>query len=1244
VYGWFVEVSSLSLSSPHMLRSPIFPWLCLASLFLGLSAGMQGAPSAEYQVVSRGASPEVSYRLGYDAGKQLIRIGIAVEPMRKDWPRPEVALGIAAAKTVTLASKDAKISATAGATIFDFVVEVKALGGEGSLDKLRWAFDVGWVNPDNAVIQRENFFMAPEIAPFVAVSSNPGGWLPFNLAEHRRMMENLARQIRVTWKQPMDGKASVVIEDENGVRVRNLVSGRTFAEGDQSVVWDGLDEKGNLVPPGKYEWRVASHPGIQPQFLMSYYSPGKPGWKDGPTSMWLGDHSAPMAAASNGDSIAIGCPIAESGNNIVLVDPEGNKFQEGNLSSFIGSGNLFLAMDKERFYAFSEGTPHYEKIRKDEQGKEYLYGSLSFVAWNLKDGAQFRYPGVGKNGDKILREYRLDPKTSPKHGGLHNLRGVVWLDGLFYLSLHDDNKIVLIDPGTGEEKGEISLPNPGALATDGNRLLAYSGDDLVLFEKPGAGAKARKLFKPALSAPRALAEKDSVASALAFGADGKIYAADNGVDQNIKVYDISGKSLFTIGRQGGGVEEGVWIEDSVRLPLGLALDGKGQLWVAENHFRPKRVSVWNGENGKLIRELFGPAHYGASGAGFDTEDTTQWLGGAAMWNIDVDAGKEKIESVLFSGEKQGLPSSRFYPFSAWFLHKDGRTFIISKDNVMRLYEILPDRRAKLWAMLGTLHAYEAEHPRWWVPEVFTRHPRLAAILKDFTEVVGPFGNFRNGPAASKEGRDLSVMWVDQNGDDIAQVEELQVAGDETHQMRGSVWGYHYEDTLDWKLMVTLADGRTGVGELKMKGWLPSGAPDWNLEEAIMTAQPVDGVKAVGPQSFAQDSKGRFLLNSNPMVGIGPDNKMQWTFPNEWTGVHGSHNAPLPETGVLQGSLSYLGVAPFDAEGDVTIVNGNHGRFFVMTTDGLYLDEMFQDVRLSRDASAYRIGGECFGGYFGRDKKTGRYLLQSGHSDYRIFDILNLDKVVRQRGELNVTPEQIAAAQKVVEKKVADTSRTKSAVAPSNPDGEPPAVAEWGDAALRFPSAKAFVSRSGEDLVLKYEVKDPSPWVNNGKDLQLLFKTGDAVAFEFSTNPAASPKRSEPVPGDKRLLIAPYLDKQVAVLYDYKVPGSKNPVPFNSPWRTAVVDRVVQLENAVIDVKKGRENYTITARIPLADLGLPASGTPAKLKGDFGVVYGDEKGSINILRSYWSNQSTGLVNDVPGETMINPAMWGNLEWK
>lgn len=1219
-----------------------FVWLFCTLLFCGASS-LQAAPDPDYLTVSRGTSPEVSYRL--DASGKTIAVRIAIGTMQEGWPAPDVQAGFSADKTLTVDKTHAKISRSGNLWIYDFSISKKQLGSTPTLDHFRWAFVASWVNPAGEVIQQENFLMVPGTPVFAGLGKDANRWQPFSLTDHATLVASLKAQIHVQWDQPTDGVASVVVENADGVRVRNLVSGRRFNAGKQSVVWDGLDEEGKLAAPGDYRWRAITHEGIRPQFLMSYYNPGKPGWKDGPTSMWLGDHSAPTTAASNGSVVALGCPIAESGNNIVLVDPKGNKFQEGNLSSFIGSGNLFLAIDGERFYAFVEGVPHYENLRKDDDGQPYLYASASFVAWNIKDGSRVSYRGTGKQGDKILREYRLDPALKIRHGGVSNLRGAVALGGALYVSLHDENKLLIINPQTGETKGEIALPEPGALASDGKRLLVYSGQSLVLFDRPDAGAKGTPLFAPALSRARDGEAASSVAAGLAFRPDGRIFVTDNGVDQNVKVYDLKGKSLFEIGRKGCGPEEGKWVPDSMRMPMGIALDGEGQLWVAENHPGPKRVSVWKGEDGSLVHELFGPAHYGASGAGFDTTDLTRWLGGASQWKIDIDHNKAQLESILFSGNKPGMPSLRFYPYSAWFLHRDGRTFLISKDSVMRLYEILPDQRAKLWAMVGPLLAYEAEHPRWWVPEVFTRHPVLAPLFTGFKEETGPFGNFRNGPAATREGAQYSVLWVDRNGDDIAQLEEVEVTGDENHQMRSSPWGYHYENTLDWKLFVTLSDKRAGVGELKFKGWLPSGAPDWSLTDAIMNAQPIGTVTNYPiPASYAQDSQGRFLVNGDPMLGVGADHRVLWTYPNDWTNVHGSHKAPLPETGVIQGALSYLGVAPFDSEGDVTLINGNHGRFFLMTTDGIYLDEMFSDVRLSRDASPYRIGGECFGGYFGRDQKSGRYILQSGHSDYRIFEILGLQNAKRQSGGLKVSAEQILTAQRLMEKKAIEKTPVHNAIIFPNPESATEATAIWGDPSKAFSSAKVTAWRDGSQLILEYEVKDPSPWVNEGKDAQLLFKTGDALVFEFSTDPKARPGRNQPAPGDKRLLIAPFEKKAVAILYDYRVPGTKTPVAFNSPWRSTAVDEVKTLDSAQIEVKKQQGSYTVRANLLLSDLGLPAQGKTVKLRGDFGVIYGDESGSINILRSYWSNPSTGLVNDVPGETAINPSLWGNLEWK
>jgi len=49
----------------------------------------------------------------------------------------------------------------------------------------------------------------------------------------------------------------------------------------------------------------------------------------------------------------------------------------------------------------------------------------------------------------------------------------------------------------------------------------------------------------------------------------------------------------------------------------------------------------------------------------------------------------------------------------------------------------------------------------------------------------------------------------------------------------------------------------------------------------------------------------------------------------------------------------------------------------------------------------------------------------------------------------------------------------------------------------------------------------------------------------------------------------------------------------------------------------------------------------RLLADFGVTFGDASGSDTNLRSYWSNRSTGLVDDIPGEVMLTPNLWGQM---
>lgn len=370
-----------------------------------------------------------------------------------------------------------------------------------------------------------------------------------------------------------------------------------------------------------------------------------------------------------------------------------------------------------------------------------------------------------------------------------------------------------------------------------------------------------------------------------------------------------------------------------------------------------------------------------------------------------------------------------------------------------------------------------------------------------------------------------------------------------------------------------------------------------------------------------------------MNAYAQDGKHLWSYPNQWSDVHGSHDAPLPEPGVMQGVMAFLGIAPFDDSADVFFVNGNHGRCFTLTSDGLYLDEAFVDVRVSYLKNEYRLGGEIFGGSFARDAKSGKYFVQIGHGPYRIYELAGLDKVKRMSGKLTVAKTQIAAAERQNLLHVAAKQQARAAAIPGS--------IVW-DKSGKF-KAQCDIAADTTHLHLTWRVQDVSPWINNGRDWTKLFATGDSVDFQFACDAKADPKRREPVIGDKRLLIAPHEGKPLAVLYEYRKPGGKNPVEFTSPWRGAKVDDVRQLAEAKIEFKTDANGYTVKASLLLSDLGLTLKPGD-KLRADFGVTFGDAAGTDTNLRSYWSNQSTGLVDDIPGEIMLSPGLWGDLDVK
>jgi hypothetical protein len=155
---------------------------------------------------------------------------------------------------------------------------------------------------------------------------------------------------------------------------------------------------------------------------------------------------------------------------------------------------------------------------------------------------------------------------------------------------------------------------------------------------------------------------------------------------------------------------------------------------------------------------------------------------------------------------------------------------------------------------------------------------------------------------------------------------------------------------------------------------------------------------------------------------------------------------------------------------------------------------------------------------------------------------------------------------------------------------------------------------------------------------------------LGTDPKADRTARRPVEGDLRLLVTRAGDKAagkpadkagektLAILYRPVVPGTKQPVPFSSPWRTITLDEVKDVSDQVrLAGTEGNFEFSV----PLALLGLRPEGGQT-LRGDLGVLRGN--GFQTLHRVYWHNKATAITSDVPSEAELTPWLWGVLKFQ
>jgi len=807
--------------------------------------------------------------------------------------------------------------------------------------------------------------------------------------------------------------------------------------------------------------------------------------------------------------------------------------------------------------------------------------------------------------------------------------------------------------GSGERgRTRIALAKPVTarfvrIVQTGSGGNFWSINELTLDAPIPAGERAKPLALPA----EALISKDlEDPHGLTLDGKGHIFISEHGASHQVKVFTPAGKLSRTIGKA-GAPKTGPYDPLHLNHPTGMAIDPDGRLWVTENDYLPKRVSVWN-TDGTLWKSFYGPAKYGGGGT-LDPQDKARFYyadegRGAMEFALDWEKGESKVARVYYrrGPDSMSLPDRSAAPETA--LYHDGRRYFtncynsnptggstaflfVERDGIAR--PVAGFGRAANWALLRT-EAFAARMPEG--------------------------ANWKNKPPL--------FLWSDANDDAQVQPDEVTL---------------HAEQVGGVTFMTDLSLCAARVGEKARRfvptGFTKGGAPRYDFAKGETLAEGVQPPGSSGGDQVLVSADGWSAIT----LGIAPfarqslsgakNGAPKWSYPSAWPGLHAAHEAPAPDRpGQLIGTTRLLGgfITPQGSDaGPIWAVNANMGTLYLFTADGLFVATVFEDKRQGKSwampvpernmsLKGFTLSEENFWPTWSQTPEGKVYVMNGAKASLVRLD--GLESIRRlPSAPLTVTSADLQKAQSYlvnteVQRQQAEGRGVLEMAMPSQAPSVDGKLDDWAGAAwvdidksgvaANFNSNSkpyditAAVAVAGDRLYAAFRTGDDKLLLNSGEVPNAPFKTGGALDLMLSTSPEADPKRTTPVVGDLRLLVTLVKGQPKAVLYRAVVPGTKEPVPFSSPWRTITLDRADDV-SAQVQLAGAGGNYELS--IPLATLGLkPTAGQ--SLQGDVGILRGN--GTETTARVYWSNKATGITSDVPSEAMLTPLLWGRIEIK
>jgi hypothetical protein len=568
----------------------------------------------------------------------------------RELPAVDVRHGTDFTEPVTLTGADSRLkyAARPGGYTFELLMP---------WDLLRARADAGasW----RTVVEPHFSIFADEVAAFSdcitreenAMYKRPHLWGELRFASAVDAAARLAEQVAVERKRdrmgradapswglpvpvinPAEGFMSLAITDAAGRSVRTLLAKARRPRGEATEYWDGLDDDGNAVAPGRYRVKALTHPGITPRFVTSVMNAGTPPWitADGRGS-WGGDHGNPVSAAAGPDGQAfLLWTSGEAGFALIGVDAEGRK-QWGYKLPF-GGHYIAVAYDGGRVYTASSG---------------------GILVNNASTGGSTTFPGD-----------RVDLKVGDWPNAGSGVAGLAAGPEALYVSVAKPGKIIALDKKSFAPVKSWDLPGAGHLAYDAARKRLYAvAAGRVHAVDPAGEAPPRPFITEGLDA----------ATGIAVDGQGRVYVACQGDRQCVVVHDTEGRPLRTIGKEGGRPRIGRYDQAGMLRPAGICIDTRDRLWVAEDDAMPRRISQWNAASGEFLREFFGAAAYAVMMAA-DPEKPEHVYLHNCRFIVDYDAGTSRPDATIYRAGTGPSPlpgSEAGYGFM-------GATFTISR--------------------------------------------------------------------------------------------------------------------------------------------------------------------------------------------------------------------------------------------------------------------------------------------------------------------------------------------------------------------------------------------------------------------------------------------------------------------------------------------------------------------------------------------------------------------------------------